>query len=64
MPKQVRLHQLSDLSNQESVNEIFLETKIKTHLHIAVKQSGETMISFPYGNKFDVIDGKIIIYEK
>jgi len=64
MPTQVRLHQLSDLSNEESPNEIFLETEINTQLRIVSKPSGETIISFPYGNKFDIINGHIIIHEK
>lgn len=63
MPKQVRLHQLEDLSNEECQNKIFLQTKLNTQLQI-VAQSDRTIISLPYGNKFDVVDGCIIIHEK
>lgn len=59
----VTLHQLSDLAKGDAKNEILLDTKLNTELHITAKED-KTIISFPYGNKFDVIDGQIIIYEK
>jgi len=64
MPTQVRLLILEDLAHKESPNEFFLETQVNTQLYIVSKPSGETIISFPYGNKFDIIDGQIIIHEK
>lgn len=64
MPRQVTLHQLNDLSHKESPNEILLDTQIKTELHIISKPSGETIIKLPFGNKFDIVDGQIIIHEK
>jgi len=64
MPTLLRLHQLNDLSHEESPNEILLDTQINTELHIIRKPSGETIIKFPFGNKFDIIDGQIIIHEK
>lgn len=63
MAKQVRLHQLSELSNDETPNEILLDTDINTELHI-IKKASETIIRFPYGNRFDIVDGMIIIHEK
>jgi hypothetical protein len=63
MATTVLLHQISDLSHGESPNEILLDTTLKTELHITVKAE-KTIIQFPYGNKFDVIDGRIIIHEK
>lgn len=63
MPYTVSLHQIKDLAKAESKNEILLDTKLNTELHITVEED-RTIISFPYGNKFDVINGRIIIHEK
>lgn len=52
MPKNVTLHQLSDLSCSDSPNEILLDTEINTELHIIKRTDGKTIITFPYGNKF------------
>ncbi len=58
MPTIIQLHQLEDLS--EGKGEILLETEINTELHI-IRRGHDTIIKFPYGNRFDVIDGNIII---
>lgn len=63
MPRPVRVHQLSDLSNEECENEILIETKLNTELHIIAKE-GETIIQLPFGNRFDIIEGRIVIYER
>jgi len=63
MPRTVNLHTLQDLSKSGNVPEILLETKINTELHI-IAQTDRTIIKLPYGNKFDIIDGLIIIHEK
>jgi hypothetical protein len=63
MPRSVRLHQIGDLSNEESRNEILVDTMPNTELHIKVS-GDETIIRLPYGNKFDIIDGCIIIHER
>jgi hypothetical protein len=63
MPKSVAYHSLQNLVNEESKYEILLETLINTELHIIAK-SDQTIIRFPFGNKFDVVDGMIIIHEK
>ena len=63
MPKQVVMYQLPDLSHNETPNEILLNTKENTGLHI-IAQYDRTVIKFPFGNKFDIIDGCIIIHEK
>jgi predicted choloylglycine hydrolase len=63
MPTTVALHQLDELAHGESKNEILLDTKLNTELHIIAK-SDRTIITFPYGNKFDIVDGMIIIHEK
>ena len=63
MPTTVVLHQLDELAHGESKNEILLDTKLNTELHIIAK-SDRTIIRLPYGNKFNVVDGMIIIYEK
>jgi len=63
MPTTVALHQLSDLAHGESKNQILLETKLNTELHIVVEDD-RTIITLPYGNKFDIVDRNIIIHEK
>lgn len=63
MATTVRSHQLKDLAHVESQNEILLDTNTNTELHIVV--SGDrTVIRLPYGNKFDIVEGCIIIHEK
>lgn len=63
MPYQVALHQLEDLSHEESPREILLDTNLNTQLDIESK-NGLTTISFPFGNKFDIVNNTIIIHEK
>ena len=63
MATRVALHQLDELSHEESKNEILLDTKLNTELHIIAKND-RTIITLPYGNKFDIVDGRIIIHEK
>lgn len=63
MPTTVALHQLQDLAHGESKNEILLDTSLNVELHI-ISQPDRTIISLPYGNRFDIIDKQIIIYEK
>ena len=63
MPRNVLLYELKELTNKECKNEIFLNTKENTMLHI-IAESDKTIIKFPFGNKFDIINGMIIIYEK
>lgn len=63
MPRTVTCHTLSELATGSSKGEIILETLINTQLHINARE-GVTIIDLPYGNKFDIVDGRIIIYEK
>jgi hypothetical protein len=63
MPTTVALHQIADLSHGESKDEIFLATKLNTELHIIAKEDS-TIIKLPFGNKFDIVDGCIVIHEK
>ncbi len=60
MARKVKLHQMSDLSGETS--EILLDTNIKTELHI-IENAGRTIIRLPFGNKFDIIDGTIVIHD-
>jgi len=61
MPKTVRYHTLCKLSEEsESDNEIILETNINTELHI-LQKGNQTVISFPFGNKVDIINGVIYV---
>lgn len=61
MSRQVKLHQIYDLAHKETPNEILLDTHINTELHI-ISENNQTIIKFPYGNKFDIVDGNIIIH--
>lgn len=63
METTVSLHSLCDLANGSSKTEILLLTKLNTELHIIAK-SDSTIIKLPFGNKFDIVDGMIIIHEK
>lgn len=60
MAKTVNIHDLHDLSSAK--DEILLSTNLNTELHI-VRQGENTLIKFPFGNKFDIIDGIIYIKE-
>ena len=63
MATTVALHQLYELAHGDSKNEILLDTSLNTELHIIVKED-RTIIRLPYGNKFDIVDGMIIIHDK
>lgn len=63
MPITVRVHRINDIAHTETPNEILLDTQLNTELHI-ISQENKTIIKFPYGNRFDIIDGEIIIHEK
>ena len=63
MPKTITLHQLTDLATAELKNEILLDTKPNTELHV-IAEADRTIIKLPYGNKFDIVDGCIVIHEK
>ena len=63
MPTLIKHYTLSELSHKESNNEILIDTKPNTEIHILVAKD-RTVIKFPFGNKFDIIDGMIIIHEK
>lgn len=58
----VSLHQIEDLAKGDAKNEILLDTKLNTELHIKVTKD-TTIIKFPFGNKFDVVNGCVIIHE-
>jgi len=60
MNREVSLIQLSDVAHKSTPNEILLETLINTELHIISKEN-TTIIKLPFGNKFDIVDGIIII---
>lgn len=63
MPRQVIMYQLPDLSHNDTPNEILLNTKENIELHI-IAECDRTIIKFPFGNKFDIVDGCVIIHEK
>lgn len=59
----VTLKKLQDLAHEESPSEIFLQSKQNTQLHI-ISCFENTLIKLPFGNKFDIVDGVIIIHNK
>lgn len=63
MPTLLKRHQLTELAHEHSKNEVLIDTQKRTCLHITVGK-GATIIEFPFGNRFDIIDGRIIIHEK
>lgn len=63
MARKVNYHQLADLSNTETPNEILLDTKTNTELHI-IARDDKTVIKLPFGNKYEIIYGCIVIHEK
>lgn len=63
MARTVSLHSIEELAQAESKNEILLKTKLNTEIHITA-EADSTIISFPFGNKFDIVDGRIVIHEK
>lgn len=63
MPTLTNKYTLTELSNKESPSEILLNTKENTQLHI-ISSTNRTLIKLPYGSKFDIVDGIIIIHEK
>jgi len=63
MPTLVTLHQIEDLAHEESKDEILLGTNLNTELHIIIK-TDKTIITLPFGNKFDIINGTIVIHER
>ena len=56
----VNKYNLTELSHKESKNEILIDTNKNTEIHI-LEAKDRTVIKFPFGNKFDIIDGMIII---
>lgn len=62
MPRTVTLHDIHNLAHESTNNEILLSTKLNTELHIIAKHE-KTIIKLPFGNKFDIVDGMIIIWE-
>ena len=62
MPRTINCHKITDLSHEETQSEIILQSNKKLELHI-ISTENQTVIRFPFGNKFDIIDGIIIIHE-
>lgn len=61
MPTFVSAYKLEELAKEEPT-EILLLTTPNTELHIEVKD-GKTIVSFPFGNRFDIISNRIFIHE-
>lgn len=62
MPRTVSFYHIEDIAKTKSKNEILLQTKLNTELHIIAK-ADRTIIKFPFRNKFDIVDGCLIIHE-
>ena len=63
MPTPVNRYDLGELAHGDSKNEVLISSKLNTELYIIV-ESDRTIISLPFGNKFDIVGGRIIIHEK
>ena len=61
MASTISVHQLEDLAKAEIKNAILLVTNPTTELHIKI-EGNQTIIKFPFGNKFDIVGGNIIIH--
>lgn len=62
MPTTIALHTLDELAQGSEKNAILLQTNINTELHI-IRKGDVTFIKFPFGNRFDIVDGMILIHE-
>jgi len=63
MPTTVALHKFENLAHEKSKTKLLLDTKKNTELYITVTKT-RTIIEFPFGNKFDIVSGMIIIHDK
>ena len=62
MPKTITEYSIDELSHAETKNEVFIASNPNTRLQIVVKDN-RTIIRLPFGNKFDIVGGEIIIYD-
>lgn len=62
MPRTILQHDLIELSHKETPEEVLIKTKPNTEIHIEALKD-VTVVRLSYGNKFDVINGRIYIYE-
>ena len=63
MPLTVNEYTIKELAHVESKSEVFIKTNPDTSVHLRAFDD-KTIIWLPYGNKFEVKDGRIIIYSK
>ncbi len=63
MPITIKQYDLSELSHKDSKNQLFIRVQKSTMIDIE-EEKDKTIISFPFGNKFDIIGDKIIIHQK
>jgi len=61
MSYNINKYTVKELANEESKTEILLETNKDTELHIEFERH-KTIIKLPFGNKFDIVGGRIIIH--
>jgi len=63
MPTTLNKYLIEELATQEIPNEVIIEATKQIQIAI-LEAKDRVVISFPLGNKFDIIDGKIIIFNK
>jgi len=63
MARKIKHYKIEELANEESNNEVLIQTNPNTLLHIT-SEPETTTIEFPCGNRFDIIAGRIIIHKK
>lgn len=59
----VAFHQINNLAKGNAKNEILLNTNLNTELHITIREN-KTIITLPYGDKFDIVNHCIIVYDR
>ena len=61
MPYTANVHTVEELAHIESPHEVIIKPNNGTDLFIKCNDR-QTLITLPFGNKFDIVDGAIIIH--
>lgn len=61
--EKVNQYDLNELSHGDSINQVMIKTDKSTVINIT-QAKDRTVISFNRGEKFDIIDGNIIIHNR
>ncbi len=65
MPVKIAVHTIEELAHKESENEFLLDALRNTRLHIVkMPNARKVIINFPFGNRFELIKGTLVIHER